>query len=159
VDAHIEPRPGESLPRRLGQLRNPLDAKDLRAARGQDRRLVARAGADVEHLVALGDLERLHHGGDDQWLRDGLAALDGQSTVGVGLALLCGGDAEAKAAVGGLIARIPNLGWVDAGPLSMARVTERLTAVLVSVNRTYGIREAGFALTGRGGWGQPPERA
>ena len=72
--------------------------------------------------------------------------------------LLCGADAEAKAAVGGLVDRIPNLRWVDAGPLAMARIVERLTAVLVSVNRAYGIREAGVALTGRPGWGSPPER-
>ncbi|TMK84754.1 MAG: NADPH-dependent F420 reductase, partial [Actinobacteria bacterium] len=53
--------------------------------------------------------------------------------------LLCGAEPEAKAAVGALVGRIPNLRWVDAGPLSMARVIERLTAVLVSVNRAYGI--------------------
>jgi 8-hydroxy-5-deazaflavin:NADPH oxidoreductase len=85
-------------------------------------------------------------------------ALQDLDTPLEGDVLLCGADAEAKAAVGGLIARIPNLRWVDAGPLSMARVTERLTAVLVSVNRAYGIREAGFALTGREAWGMPPER-
>jgi NADPH-dependent F420 reductase len=69
--------------------------------------------------------------------------------------LLCGADAEAKATVGGLVEKIPNLRWVDAGPLSMARVVERLTAVLVSVNRAYGLREAGIRLTGRNDWGRP----
>ncbi|HJP66794.1 MAG TPA: NADPH-dependent F420 reductase [Actinomycetota bacterium] len=72
--------------------------------------------------------------------------------------LLCGGDPEAKATVGLLVERIPNLRWVDAGPLSMARLIEPLTAVLVSVNRAYGIHGAGVALTGREGWGRPPER-
>jgi NADPH-dependent F420 reductase len=70
--------------------------------------------------------------------------------------LLCGADGEAKGAVGALVERIPNLRWVDAGPLSMARITETLTAVMVSVNRAYGIRDAGVALTGREGWGRPP---
>jgi hypothetical protein len=72
--------------------------------------------------------------------------------------LLCGAEAEAKAAVGALVERIPNLRWVDAGPLSMARVIERQTAVLVSVNRAYGITTAGVRLTGRDAWGRPPPR-
>lgn len=72
--------------------------------------------------------------------------------------LLSGADAEAKAAIGSLVERIPNLRWVDAGPLSMARIVERFTAVLVSVNRSYGLRDAGFRVTGRDGWGTPPAR-
>jgi NADPH-dependent F420 reductase len=76
----------------------------------------------------------------------------------VGDVLICGGDADAKATVGYLIERMPNLRWVDAGPLAMARVVERLTAVMVSVNRAYGIRGAGVAITGRGAWGAPPAR-
>jgi 8-hydroxy-5-deazaflavin:NADPH oxidoreductase len=73
--------------------------------------------------------------------------------------LVCGGDREAKAIVGALIAKIPNLRWVDAGALSMARVIEPLTAVLVMVNRNYGIRTGGFSVTGRGHWGAPPSKA
>jgi 8-hydroxy-5-deazaflavin:NADPH oxidoreductase len=72
--------------------------------------------------------------------------------------LLCGADAEAKALIGGLVERIPDLRWVDAGALSMARIVERLTAVMVSVNRSYGLHDAGIRLTGRDGWGRPPER-
>jgi 8-hydroxy-5-deazaflavin:NADPH oxidoreductase len=72
--------------------------------------------------------------------------------------LLCGGEAEAKAAVGELTAKIPRLRWVDAGPLSMARIVERLTAVLISVNRNYGITTAGIGLTGREAWGSPPAK-
>jgi len=70
--------------------------------------------------------------------------------------LLCGADAEAKAVIGALVEKIPNLRWVDAGPLSMARVVERLTAALVSVNRAYRITSAGISLTGRRDWGPPP---
>ncbi len=72
--------------------------------------------------------------------------------------LLCGGDAEAKATIGGLVEKIPNLRWVDAGPLSMARIVERLTALMVQVNRTYGLRGAGIAVTGREAWGPPPPK-
>lgn len=69
--------------------------------------------------------------------------------------LLCGADAEAKAIVGALVERIPNLGWVDAGALAMARVIEPLTAILVGVNRAYRVRTAGLAVTGRSAWGRP----
>lgn len=72
--------------------------------------------------------------------------------------LLCGADAEAKAAIGDLVEKIPSLRWVDAGPLSMARIVERLTAVLVQVNRIYGTGGAGVAVTGRQGWGRPPPK-
>jgi len=73
--------------------------------------------------------------------------------------LLCGADPEAKATIGGLVGEIPDLRWVDAGALSMARIVETFTAVLVSVNRAYGIHSAGIAVTGRDGWGTPPQKA
>jgi hypothetical protein len=69
---------------------------------------------------------------------------------------VCGKDAEAKATVGGLIDQIPSLRWVDAGDLSMARIVETLTALLVSVNRTYRVTDSGFRVTGRDAWGLPP---
>jgi len=69
--------------------------------------------------------------------------------------LLCGDDAEAKREVGELVDQIPNLRWVDAGGLAMARVVEPLTALLVSVNRGYKLRETGIKLVGREAWGQP----
>jgi NADPH-dependent F420 reductase len=69
--------------------------------------------------------------------------------------LLCGDDAEAKAEVGALAEQIPNLRWIDAGALAMARVVEPLTALLVSVNRTYKLHDAGVKLVGHERWGQP----
>jgi 8-hydroxy-5-deazaflavin:NADPH oxidoreductase len=69
--------------------------------------------------------------------------------------LVCGGDAEAKAVVGGLTEQIPNLRWVDAGDLTQARIVEPLTALLISVNRAYKIHDAGFRITGRDSWGVP----
>ncbi|MFM7718589.1 MAG: NADPH-dependent F420 reductase, partial [Actinomycetota bacterium] len=66
----------------------------------------------------------------------------------------CGDDADAKAAVGAIAEAIPGLRWVDCGPLAQARIVEQLTAVLISVNRTYRLRGAGFRLTGRDAWGR-----
>jgi 8-hydroxy-5-deazaflavin:NADPH oxidoreductase len=68
---------------------------------------------------------------------------------------LCGDDTEAKMTVGEVIDGIPNLRWVDGGALSMARIAETLTALIVSVNRAYKIRDAGFRVTGRDSWGDP----
>jgi NADPH-dependent F420 reductase len=67
--------------------------------------------------------------------------------------LVCGDDGDAKATVGELIEGIPDLRWVDAGALSMARIAETMTALLVSVNRRYKIHDAGFRVTGRDSWG------
>ncbi|HET7236813.1 MAG TPA: NADPH-dependent F420 reductase [Actinomycetota bacterium] len=69
--------------------------------------------------------------------------------------LVCGTDKEAKAIVGGLVDQIPNLRWVDAGDLTQARITETLTALLISINRTYKVHDAGFRITGRDSWGAP----
>lgn len=69
--------------------------------------------------------------------------------------LVCGDDSEAKAVVGSLVDDIPNLRWVDAGALSMARIAETMTALLISVNRTYKVRDSGFRITGRDEWGSP----
>jgi hypothetical protein len=88
------------------------------------------------HTVAAEPLQDLEH------------PLDGD-------VLLCGADDEAKAEVGALVEAIPDLRWVDAGALSMARIIEPLTALMVSVNRRYGIRTAGLRITGRDAWGRP----
>jgi 8-hydroxy-5-deazaflavin:NADPH oxidoreductase len=69
--------------------------------------------------------------------------------------LVCGTDTEAKAVVGGLIDQIPNLRWVDAGDLTQARITEPLTALMISINRVYKIRDAAIRVTGRDAWGAP----
>jgi NADPH-dependent F420 reductase len=69
--------------------------------------------------------------------------------------LVCGDDAGAKAVVGSLVEGIPGLRWVDCGPLSMARIAEPMTALLISVNRTYKVKDAGFRIVGRETWGDP----
>jgi NADPH-dependent F420 reductase len=70
-------------------------------------------------------------------------------------ALLCGNDHPAKAAVGEMVERIPGMRWVDCGPLEMARVLEPLTAVLIRVNKAYGIKGGGIRFSGRDAWGAP----
>jgi NADPH-dependent F420 reductase len=72
---------------------------------------------------------------------------------------VCGKDAAAKATVGELIEAIPDLRWVDCGDLSMARIAETMTALIISVNRTYKLHDAGFRMTGRESWGRPPAKA
>lgn len=69
--------------------------------------------------------------------------------------LVCGDDGEAKGIVGALIEQIPDLRWVDAGLLSQARIAETMTALLISINRTYRLHDSGFRITGRERWGDP----
>jgi hypothetical protein len=69
--------------------------------------------------------------------------------------LLCADDSEAKQRVGSLIDGIPGMRWVDCGRLEMARVAEPLTALLVSINRAYKIKDSGFRIVGRDAWGPP----
>ena len=83
---------------------------------------------------------------------EGLQALDREIDSDV---LLCADDAEAKARVGALVDGIRGMRWVDGGRLEMARVAEPLTALLVSINRTYKIKDSGFRIVGRDAWGRP----
>ena len=69
--------------------------------------------------------------------------------------LLCADDTDAKARVGSLIDGIPGMRWVDCGRLEMARVAEPLTALLVSINRTYKVKDSGFRIVGRDAWASP----
>jgi NADPH-dependent F420 reductase len=81
-----------------------------------------------------------------------LAALDGEIDSD---ALLCSDDDGAKRLVGELIGSVPGMRWVDAGPLANARLTEPLTALIISINRRYKVRDGGFRITGRDTWGVP----
>jgi 8-hydroxy-5-deazaflavin:NADPH oxidoreductase len=106
-------------------------AEQARAILGDGARVVAGL-----HTIAAEDLQDLDR--------------DIESDV-----LLCGDDAQAKARVGSLIEGIPGMRWLDCGRLEMARVTEPLTALLVSINRTYKIKDSGFRIVGRDAWGAP----
>jgi NADPH-dependent F420 reductase len=69
--------------------------------------------------------------------------------------LLAGSDRAAKETVGELVAEIPNLRWVDCGELSSARIAETLTALLISINRAYRVKDSGFRIQGHDRWGPP----
>jgi 8-hydroxy-5-deazaflavin:NADPH oxidoreductase len=62
-------------------------------------------------------------------------------------ALVCGDDADAKAAVLELAERITSGRAIDCGPLASARSLEGLTAVIVNVNKRYKAH-AGVRVTG-----------
>jgi NADPH-dependent F420 reductase len=98
--------------------------------------------------------------GDDVRMTAGFHTISGDALQAVDVpmdtdVLVCGDDPEAKATVGGLVDQIPNLRWVDCGLLSQARIAETLTALLISINRTYKVHDSGFRITGRDGWGTP----
>jgi NADPH-dependent F420 reductase len=61
--------------------------------------------------------------------------------------LICGDRREDKRTVGELIDRIPGLRCVDCGRLEMARITESLTAMLISINVRHKTH-AGIRITG-----------
>lgn len=61
--------------------------------------------------------------------------------------LVCGDDAEAKAAVADLAAAVTGRRGLDAGPLRLARSLEPLTAVLVNINKRHKVR-SGVAIVG-----------
>jgi 8-hydroxy-5-deazaflavin:NADPH oxidoreductase len=61
--------------------------------------------------------------------------------------LVCGNHREDKERVMALIDRIDGLRCVDAGRLEMARITESLTALLISINARHKTR-AGIKITG-----------
>jgi 8-hydroxy-5-deazaflavin:NADPH oxidoreductase len=61
--------------------------------------------------------------------------------------LLCGDSHEDKREAARLIERVAGLRCVDCGSLEMARITESLTALLISVNTRYKAH-AGIRLTG-----------
>lgn len=69
--------------------------------------------------------------------------------------LLAGDDAEAVAIIGSLADQIPGLRWVHVGGLAMARTTETLTPLLISINRRYKRKDAGFRIVGESDWGAP----
>ena len=62
-------------------------------------------------------------------------------------ALLCGDSRQDKRDAAKLLGQIDGLRCVDCGRLEMARITESLTALLISVNARYKVH-AGLRLTG-----------
>jgi 8-hydroxy-5-deazaflavin:NADPH oxidoreductase len=62
--------------------------------------------------------------------------------------LVCGDDEEAKKIVFEIGRAIPNVRCIDAGVLENSRTVEQLTALLVSLNVKYNIKNAGLRVTG-----------
>lgn len=61
--------------------------------------------------------------------------------------LVCGMK-DARAAVEPLVTAIPDLRFIDAGPLENARIIEPITALLIGINRRYKTHSAGIKITG-----------
>jgi hypothetical protein len=61
--------------------------------------------------------------------------------------LICGDRREDKARLASLVELIPGLRAVDCGPLEMARITEQLTPLIISINVRNKVR-AGIRITG-----------
>lgn len=64
--------------------------------------------------------------------------------------LICGDNAEAKAAVSGLAESIPGVHAIDAGPLDNARYLESCAALLIALNLRHKVRNSGIRITGLG---------
>lgn len=62
--------------------------------------------------------------------------------------LVCGNEKDAKNIVMELIRDIPGARGIDAGSLENSKTVEQLTALLVSLNIRYGVRNAGVRITG-----------
>lgn len=63
--------------------------------------------------------------------------------------LVCGDDQEARAAALALV-EAAGMKGINAGPLANSVVSEGLTAMLISINRAYGVKDSGIRITGIG---------
>lgn len=61
--------------------------------------------------------------------------------------LVCG-NKDGKPVVKELVELLPDLRFVDAGPLENARIVEPITALLIGINHRYKTDRAGIAITG-----------
>lgn len=61
--------------------------------------------------------------------------------------LVCGSKAG-KLQVRELVESLPDLRYVDAGPLENARIVEPITALLIGINHRYNTDRSGIAITG-----------
>jgi 8-hydroxy-5-deazaflavin:NADPH oxidoreductase len=74
------------------------------------------------------------------------AALSDRDVALYGDVLACGSK-DGKEAVKALTEAMPELRYVDAGPLENARIVEPITALLIGINRRYKIDRAGVHIT------------
>ncbi len=69
--------------RQGGEFRNALDRDHLLRERAQNRRVIARAGADVEHFFRAAQFQPFRHQRRHVRLGDGLTVADGERRVDV----------------------------------------------------------------------------
>jgi 8-hydroxy-5-deazaflavin:NADPH oxidoreductase len=62
--------------------------------------------------------------------------------------LVCGDSDAARIRAAALVALLPGVRAVDAGPLSRARSIEHMTALAVALNRKYKVHDARFRIVG-----------
>ncbi|MGH2786338.1 MAG: NADPH-dependent F420 reductase [Actinomycetota bacterium] len=62
--------------------------------------------------------------------------------------VLACGHKDGKEVVAHLVEAIPDLGFVDAGPLENARIVEPITALLIGINHRYKTDRAGIHIAG-----------
>lgn len=75
------------------------------------------------------------------------SALEDDAATMEGDVLVCG-NKDGKPRVKELIEVIPDLRFVDAGPLENARIIEPITALLIGINHRYKVDRAGIRITG-----------
>lgn len=61
--------------------------------------------------------------------------------------LICGGGKDAQACIAALVEDL-KMRPIDCGPLRMAEILERLTPLLIGINRRYHVHGAGIRVTG-----------
>ncbi len=61
---------------------------------------------------------------------------------------ICGDDVDAKSAFADVISCIDGLRPIDCGKLEMARITERMTSLLIGINKGYKVKHSGLQVTG-----------
>ena len=86
------PEPLETLARGVGERGVALDRDHLAHELREHRRLIARAGADLEDAMLGARREELGHAGDDVRLRDRLPLADRQRVIAVGDVAVIGRD-------------------------------------------------------------------
>lgn len=75
------------------------------------------------------------------------SALDDLERPVLGDVPVCGRK-DGKPIVRDLVEAIPDLRFVDAGPIENARIVEPITALLIGINHRYGTDRAGISFTG-----------
>ena len=84
----------EPLPRLVRERHDALYGVHFSCQHGQNRRLIAAAGADLQDLVGATEVQGLRHLGDHERLGDRLAMPDAERVIAVGSAQTCVGRAK-----------------------------------------------------------------